>query len=98
MPESYKRYLVNGLRDHFDMPGTPIRLTLRGQGDKNPFKDTLQFHTRHACESTWRKDPTLIMKRPANWRAFFGRRAVYSAAMVITGSISSRIFIWSNGI
>ncbi len=38
MPESYKRYLVNGLRDHFDMPGTPIRLTLRGQGDKNPFK------------------------------------------------------------
>ncbi|MDT8856239.1 ribosome biogenesis GTPase Der [Paracoccaceae bacterium Fryx2] len=37
-PESYKRYLVNGLREHFDMPGTPIRLTLRGQGDKNPFK------------------------------------------------------------
>jgi GTP-binding protein len=38
MPESYKRYLVNGLRDDFDMPGTPIRLTLRGQGDKNPYK------------------------------------------------------------
>jgi GTPase len=34
-----KRYLVNGLRDHFDMPGTPIRLTLRSQGDKNPYKD-----------------------------------------------------------
>ena len=44
MPESYKRYLVNGLRDHFDMPGTPIRITLRGQGDKNPFKDQ-KFHT-----------------------------------------------------
>ncbi len=39
MPESYKRYLVNGLRESFDMPGTPIRLTLRGQGDKNPFKN-----------------------------------------------------------
>ncbi|MGR3502896.1 ribosome biogenesis GTPase Der [Pseudaestuariivita sp.] len=38
MPESYKRYLVNGLRSDFDMPGTPIRLTLRGQGDKNPYK------------------------------------------------------------
>ncbi len=38
MPESYSRYLVNGLRDDFDMPGTPIRLTLRGQGDKNPYK------------------------------------------------------------
>ena len=38
LPESYKRYLVNGLRDHFDMPGTPIRLYFRGQGDENPWK------------------------------------------------------------
>ncbi|MEM9755578.1 MAG: ribosome biogenesis GTPase Der [Pseudomonadota bacterium] len=37
LPESYGRYLVNGLRDTFDMPGTPIRLWMRGQGDKNPF-------------------------------------------------------------
>ncbi len=44
LPESYKRYLVNGLREHFDMPGTPIRIMLRGQGDKNPFKDQ-KFHT-----------------------------------------------------
>ncbi len=36
--ESYKRYLVNGLRLDFDMPGTPIRLTFRGQSDKNPYK------------------------------------------------------------
>lgn len=38
MPESYSRYLVNGLRDDFDMPGTPIRLTMRSQSDKNPYK------------------------------------------------------------
>ncbi|NIZ10643.1 ribosome biogenesis GTPase Der [Pseudooceanicola sp. HF7] len=38
MPASYSRYLVNGLREHFDMPGTPIRLTMRGQGDKNPYQ------------------------------------------------------------
>ena len=38
MPASYNRYLVNGLRDDFDMPGTPIRMVLRGQGDKNPYK------------------------------------------------------------
>ncbi|MEM7720058.1 MAG: ribosome biogenesis GTPase Der, partial [Pseudomonadota bacterium] len=37
--ESYKRYLVNGLRQDFDMPGTPIRLTFRGQGDQNPYKN-----------------------------------------------------------
>lgn len=35
VPESYKRFLVNGLRADFDMPGTPIRLFLRA-GD-NPF-------------------------------------------------------------
>ncbi len=36
---SYARYLVNGLRADFDMPGTPIRLTFRSQSDKNPYKD-----------------------------------------------------------
>ena len=44
LPDTYRRYLVNGLRDHFDMPGSPIRITMRGQGDKNPFKDP-KFHT-----------------------------------------------------
>ncbi len=39
MPESYTRYLVNGLRTDFDMPGTPIRLHMRGQSDRNPYKD-----------------------------------------------------------
>ncbi len=38
MPESYRRYLVNGLRQTFDLPGTPIRMTLRSQSEKNPFK------------------------------------------------------------
>ena len=38
VPESYSRYLVNGLRLDFDMPGTPIRLYMRGQGDANPYK------------------------------------------------------------
>ncbi len=37
MPETYKRYLVNELREAFDLPGVPIRLVLR-QG-KNPFAD-----------------------------------------------------------
>jgi len=39
MPASYSRYLVNGLRADFDMPGTPIRLTFRSQSDKNPYKN-----------------------------------------------------------
>ena len=35
LPDSYVRYLVNGLRESFDLPGVPIRLNLR-KGD-NPF-------------------------------------------------------------
>ncbi|MEP1613874.1 MAG: ribosome biogenesis GTPase Der [Roseobacter sp.] len=38
VPESYSRYLVNGLRLDFDMPGAPIRLWMRGQNDANPYK------------------------------------------------------------
>jgi GTP-binding protein len=35
VPDDYKRYLVNGLRETFELPGTPIRLTLREKD--NPF-------------------------------------------------------------
>ena len=35
MPQSYVRYLVNGLRETFDMPGVPIRMMLRASD--NPF-------------------------------------------------------------
>ncbi|MEM9871157.1 MAG: ribosome biogenesis GTPase Der [Pseudomonadota bacterium] len=38
VPESYNRYLVNALRLDFDMPGTPIRVYMRGQNAANPFK------------------------------------------------------------
>ena len=44
LADSYRRYLVNGLREHFEMPGTPIRLTFRSQADKNPFRNP-KFHT-----------------------------------------------------
>lgn len=35
VPEAYQRYLINGLRDEFGLPGTPIRLTLREKA--NPY-------------------------------------------------------------
>jgi len=35
LPDAYKRYLVNSLRENFELPGTPIRLTLREK--VNPF-------------------------------------------------------------
>jgi GTP-binding protein len=38
IPEDYQRYLVNGLREAFDLPGTPIRI--QGRGTTNPYADT----------------------------------------------------------
>ena len=35
LPDSYRRYLVNGLREAFGFPGTPLRLHLRQT--KNPY-------------------------------------------------------------
>jgi GTP-binding protein len=35
VPDDYRRYLVNSLRESFDLPGTPIRLTLREKS--NPY-------------------------------------------------------------
>jgi GTP-binding protein len=35
VPDDYRRYLVNALREAFDLPGTPIRLMLREK--KNPY-------------------------------------------------------------
>ena len=68
LPESYGRYLVNGLRADFDMPGTPIRLYFRDQGSKNPYKDRKKSIpsrlTKHveAKKHTARKDRGLPSK------------------------------------
>ena len=38
IPDDYQRYLVNSLRESFELPGTPIRLELRGT--KNPYVES----------------------------------------------------------
>ena len=35
LPESYMRYLANGIREDFKMPGVPLRFSLRKT--KNPY-------------------------------------------------------------
>ncbi|WP_019962048.1 ribosome biogenesis GTPase Der [Woodsholea maritima] len=35
LPDSYKRYLINGLREAFELPGVPIRLIVKG--GENPY-------------------------------------------------------------
>ncbi len=37
LPDTYKRYIVNALREDFDLKGVPVRLLIRSS--KNPFSD-----------------------------------------------------------
>ncbi len=45
LPETYKRYLMNGLREDFGLKGIPIRLLVRTS--KNPYKDIKTKSVRH---------------------------------------------------
>ncbi len=38
LPDHYRRYLVNSIRESFELPGVPIRLTVRS--NKNPYADS----------------------------------------------------------
>lgn len=42
VPEAYVRYLINGIRETFDFPGVPIRVSLRRQ--RNPFAPDSDEH------------------------------------------------------
>ena len=37
LPDAYRRYLINGIRQSFDLPGVPIRLTVKS--GSNPYAD-----------------------------------------------------------
>jgi GTP-binding protein len=43
-PDDYRRYLTNGLRDTFDLPGTPIRFVLRQT--ENPYAEKAEGRPR----------------------------------------------------
>jgi GTP-binding protein len=37
LPDSYRRYLINSLRESFDLPGVPLRVTVKS--NRNPFTE-----------------------------------------------------------
>lgn len=37
LPDSYRRYLVNSMRESFDLPGVPVRLTVKS--NRNPYAE-----------------------------------------------------------
>jgi len=39
MPDHYRRYLINSIRESFDLPGVPIRLTVKANSTVNPYTE-----------------------------------------------------------
>ena len=39
LPDSYRRYLINSIRQSFDMPGVPIRVTVKANTGSDPNAD-----------------------------------------------------------
>jgi GTP-binding protein len=66
LPEQYRRYLVNSLRESFDMPGVPIRLTIKS--GKNPY-----------VEGAEGQGPTRSRKPPKPGSGSVDRRAAQKA-------------------
>ena len=52
LPDSYRRYLINGLRESFDLPGVPIRLTVKQGKKTNPYADAGGESARKATPRT----------------------------------------------
>ena len=57
VPKSYLRYLVNTMREFFELPGTPVRISLREK--ENPFahKRRAAFMSEHAANGVVETPP-----------------------------------------
>ena len=60
MPDHYRRYLIHSIRESFDLPGVPIRITIKS--GKNPYAD--EGEGRRA-QGTGPDGPTKFQKKKA---------------------------------
>ena len=69
MPDSYRRYLINSIRQSFDLPGTPVRLIVKSSS--NPYAEDKEEARRAS-----RPQPSAVRPRsgPAKPRAAAGKR------------------------
>jgi GTP-binding protein len=62
LPEQYRRYLINSLRESFDLPGVPIRVTIKANkgSDPNAEQDSAEAQRAKSFKS---RRPQTIRKR-----------------------------------
>jgi GTP-binding protein len=63
-PDSYRRYLINSIRQSFDLPGTPIRLAVRSSA--NPYKKEGRVSAKKAVKPRARRGPPSSRKSGAS--------------------------------
>jgi GTP-binding protein len=65
LPDSYRRYLVNSLRASFDLPGTPIRITVKSGANPYAAGEPKSVRTPYRPRSAPRATPKTRSPRPA---------------------------------
>jgi GTP-binding protein len=60
LPESYRRYMINSIRESFDLPGVPIRVTIKS--GSNPF--VAEEGARPWLADQGRGGPTVSARKP----------------------------------
>jgi GTP-binding protein len=60
LPESYRRYLVNSIRESFDLPGVPIRVTVKS--NKNPYAEGEEKAGQGSARAPFGELPTTGLK------------------------------------
>jgi GTP-binding protein len=60
IPESYRRYLVNSIRESFDLPGVPIRVTVKS--NKNPYAVGEEKAGQGSARAPFGEQPTTGLK------------------------------------
>jgi GTP-binding protein len=73
LPDTYRRYLINSLRESFDLPGTPIRITIKS--GKNPYADESEGQRKVFGPTRPVKRPVKTAKAAEDGSKLPGKRA-----------------------
>lgn len=85
MPDHYRRYLINSIRESFDLPGVPIRLTVKSGanpygegGDKAPAREGARAK-RRASEKAADAQPKAVSRKKPKTKTLSGLKASASS-------------------
>jgi GTP-binding protein len=58
LPDSYRRYLINSLRESFDLPGVPIRVTVKANSGSDPDAEGASAERARKYKAKHAKEPS----------------------------------------